>query len=123
MHFKVTIDSTLFWQNGSGVGRLTCADVSGQETSRRVSISISGLGLGFGHFEYEGVSGNLGVIDPSTVEGSYFVADANVGIGVGFGVSLDFYNQDTGLSFGGKLKAGEGYGVALNGSEWVVRLR
>jgi len=124
MEFKVSIESTLFWQTGSGTGRVSCADVDGREAyNRPVTISIEGLGLGLGRFEYEGVSGNLGVIDPATIAGEYYVADANIGVGVGFGVSLDFYNQTTGLSFGGKLKAGEGVGIALNGSEWKVRLR
>jgi hypothetical protein len=121
MTFKVNIQSTLVFQSGSGTGKLTCANAAGRVVSQKpVSIAISGIGLGLGVFNYEGISGNLGWVNGDQVEGNYYVADANVAIGVGLGVSLDFYNQSNGLSFGGKIKAGNGFGVALNGSQWAV---
>ncbi|MGE4133284.1 MAG: hypothetical protein AB7F86_16695 [Bdellovibrionales bacterium] len=121
MHFKVQIDSTLFWQSGRGNGKLTCSDAAGHVfRSVPVQIEISGYGFGFGRFSYEGLSGNLGVVELGQIMGTYYVADANLAVGVGLGLSLDFYNQETGLSFGGKVKAGTGIGAAINGSTWKI---
>lgn len=122
MTFQVRIQSTFFWQQGYGSGMLTCSDATGETPYQRaVSIEISGYGFGYGLFNYSGVSGQIGWLDPAQIEGVYYVADANVAFGKGFGLSLDFYNQTNGLSFGGKLKAGDGMGVALNGSTWTIR--
>ncbi len=123
MSFHVNIKSTFIWQSGSGTGKLTCSDATGETPyTRDVVIDIQGYGFGFGEFSYDGVSGQIGILEPEQIEGTYYVADANLALGKGLGLSLGFYNQASGLSFDGKVKAGSGIGVALNGSAWTVRL-
>lgn len=123
MKFKVKIHSNLFWQNGSGMGEILCSDVHGRVIGKeRVKIDIHGHGFGIGVFEYEGVAGGIDFVDPRQIEGSYYVVDANLAVGVGLGAALDFYNQDNGFTFGGKILGGTGLGVAINGSEWKISI-
>lgn len=121
-HFNVKIKSTLIFQRGGGTGYLECADIEGRKSKSLVNISIRGLGLGLGIFEFEGVSKNLGVLDAERLEGSYYIVDANVAVGVGAGLSIGLYNQQNGLSIDAKVKAGKGLGAAINGSEWLITL-
>lgn len=89
MSFHVNIKSTFIWQTGSGKGKLTCSDATGETPySRDVIIEITGYGFGFGEFSYDGVSGQIGILEPSQIEGTYYVADANLALGKGLGLSL-----------------------------------
>lgn len=121
-HFKVKIRSTLIFQSGGGRGYLECKDVDGRSSKSHVRINIDGLGLGLGVFEFDGVSGNLGFLDARELEGEYYLADANIAVGVGGGLSLGLYNQRNGLSIDAKVKAGRGLGAAINGSRWTITL-
>lgn len=121
-HFKVKLRSTVIFQSGGGRGYLECKDVDGRESRSHVNIDVDGLGLGLGVFEFEGVSGNLGFLDARELEGQYYIADANIAVIVGGGLSLGLYNQRNGLSIDAKIKAGRGLGAAINGSRWTITL-
>lgn len=121
-HFKVKLRSTLIFQSGGGQGYLECKDVDGRQSRSHVNIDVDGLGLGLGIFEFEGASGNIGFLDARELEGEYYIADANIAVLVGGGLSLGLYNQRNGLSLDAKIKAGRGLGVAINGSRWTITL-
>lgn len=122
--FKVKINSYLVFSEGSGTGTVTCADAAGrQTTSAPVSISINSLGLGLGEFEMEGITGNLGILDPKEIVGTYAIAEANVGIGSAVGANLGFEGQNHGLSFAAALSKGKGWGARINGSTWEITLQ
>lgn len=123
LEFHVKIDSILFLSKGGGRGLVTCSDAQGFVTAQsRVNIDIDGIGLGLGTFELQGVSGSVGILDPSQLTGVFAVAEANVGFGAAVGASLGFHGQDNGLSFTGNVNAGRGIGVYLNGTRWIITL-
>ncbi len=121
-HFNVKIKSVLIFQSGVGDGYLSCKDIHGRESRDIVDIQIQGIGLGLGLFYFEGVSGNLGVLDAQDLEGEYYLADGNIAIGVGGGLSVGLYNRRNGLSIDAKVKGGRGIGAAINGSRWTITL-
>jgi hypothetical protein len=122
-HFKVEIKSYVLWSEGGGSGKVICNDIEGNQlTARNVKIDINSLGLGLGEFRLEGVAGNLGILDPTEIKGTYAVAEAGVAFGGALHAGLGFEGQNNGLSFSGLLSVGEGIGLRLNGSTWDITL-
>ena len=119
--FRVHIDSFLILSKGAGRGVVTCTS-AGKESKSKVDIAIDGIGLGLGTFDLQGASGSIGVADPRELDGTYAVAEANVGLGGAVGASLGFEGQENGLSFTGNVNAGQGVGVFLNGTRWTISL-
>lgn len=123
MEFQVRVTSYVLYTEGRGTGKVVCKNADGTErTSKSVRISIEGVGPGIGEFSLRGVAGNLGILDPQEIEGTYAVLQANVGVHGAAGATLGFEGQDNGLSFSGSVAAGHGWGASLNGSTWTIRL-
>lgn len=124
MTFNVHVESFLLFSRGTGVGVVECHDAFNQVSSMaNVDISVEGLGLGLGIFDYNGVVGNLGILNPAQIEGTYGVADVNVAVVGGLGAAVGFEGQKNGLSFTASLAGGKGLGVSVNGQTWTITLQ
>lgn len=121
MNFKVHIDSVLLSSGGSGRGYLVCRNAAGQlVTKAPVNITIRGIGLGLGVFDFVGVAGNLGILNPGEIEGTYAVVEVAGAFGPGASAALGFKGQNNGLSFTGNLNIGHGIGFMVNGTTWTI---
>ncbi|MGE0528493.1 MAG: hypothetical protein AB7G93_20335 [Bdellovibrionales bacterium] len=123
MRFGIRIDSLLVASRGYGTGFVDCVGADNRVYAETpVTIEIEGIGPGLGSFSLQGYAFNLGILNPSEINGTYGVVQTNIGAGPAVGAALGFVGQQNGLSFTGQITAGSGVGIMLNGTKWDIRV-
>lgn len=123
MTFRISGADIAIVSSATGTGLITCTSLDGRVVAEAdVDIDVLGIGVGLGVYEFAGAVGNLGILDPADIAGSYFVLDANAALGIAAGANFGLKAQASGLSFAGTVEGGVGIGAGLFGKEWRISL-